>query len=65
MDVFIRTPLFYADREGHESIVKMLLDTGEAKYINSKYTYGETPLLWAAKEEHGAVVRLLESFSSS
>jgi len=52
------TPLLWAAWNGHEAVVKMLLDT-EKVDVNSKNIYGRTPLLWAARYGHDAVVKML------
>ena len=53
-----RTPLFFAAKNGHEAIVKLLLDTGKVD-INSEDNSNQTPLSWAAREGHKTVVKLL------
>jgi ankyrin repeat protein len=60
-----RTSLSWAAENGHEAVVKLLVDTGKADIDSKDKEYGLTPLSWAAQKGHEAVVRLLESFSSS
>ncbi|KAL4750667.1 ankyrin repeat-containing domain protein [Aspergillus terricola var. indicus] len=54
------TPLFWAVLNGHETVLKLLLETGQADVdpIWGDY-WGRTPLSWAAEEEREAVVKLL------
>ncbi len=53
-----QTPLSQAAGEGHEAIVRLLLNT-EGVNPDSKDRYGETPLAHAANNRHEAIVRLL------
>jgi ankyrin repeat protein len=53
-----QTPLSWAAATGHETVVKLLLDTGKVD-IDSKDSDGWTPLRWAAYNGHEAVVMVL------
>lgn len=53
-----QTPLLWAAGNGHEVIVKLLLDIGKVD-VDSKGKDGQTPLLWAAAYDREAVVKLL------
>jgi hypothetical protein len=60
-DSYGRTPLAWAAGNGHEAVVKLLLEKGaelETKGIKDKF-FGMTPLAWAAGNGHEAVVKLL------
>jgi len=56
-DSYGRTPLWWATGNGHEAIVKLLLDTGKMD-ADSKDSDGRTPLSWAARNGHEAIVKL-------
>ncbi|EHK21973.1 uncharacterized protein TRIVIDRAFT_132487, partial [Trichoderma virens Gv29-8] len=57
-DTFGRSGLLYAVWNGHEAVVKQLLDNGADLECKDK-EYGRTLLSWAAQYGHEAVVRLL------
>jgi ankyrin repeat protein len=57
-DSYGRTPLLYAVENGHEAVVKLLLERG-AVLKTEDSNYGRTPLSWAAENGHKAVVKLL------
>ena len=54
-----RTPLSWAARRGHETVVEMLAARDDVD-VDSKDDDGRTPLSWAAENGHEAVVKLLE-----
>lgn len=65
-DIGLRTPLWWAARQGHADVVKALLGTKRVN-VNRKdyykgdwhYTYGQTPLAAAAGNGHEEVVKVL------
>jgi hypothetical protein len=58
-DDYGRTPLSWAAENGHETVIKLLLATGEVDVDSKDTEYGRTPLSWAASNGHEAVVKLL------
>jgi len=54
-----RTPLSWAVENGHEGLVKLLLERKDVKPDTRDTKYGQTPLLWAAEKGHEGIVRLL------
>ncbi|KAH0553091.1 hypothetical protein GP486_006718 [Trichoglossum hirsutum] len=53
------TPLMWAAWYGHETVVKLLLETGRADVDWKDNGHGQTPLSFATKNGHDAVVKLL------
>ena len=53
-----QTSLWLASKNGHDAVVKLLLETGKAN-VDLKDTHGWTPLLLASENGHEAVVKLL------
>ena len=53
--IYDRTPLWWAARYGHETVVKLLLEKGAD--MEFKSSYGQTPLWRAVENGHKAVVK--------
>jgi ankyrin repeat protein len=56
-DTYRQTPLSWAVRNGHEAVVKLLLEKDAE--LESKDAFGQTPLWWALLNRHKVVVGLL------
>ena len=54
-----RTPLLWATRNGHEGIVKLLLERKDVTPDTPDTRYGRTPLSWAAGNGQEGIVKLL------
>lgn len=55
------TPFEIAARNGHEAVVKLMVDEKDKIEIDRKGVNDRTPLSWAAEEGHEAVARFLLS----
>jgi len=53
------TALTWAARNGHEGVVKILLERADANPDKADTKYGRTPLSWAALNGRGVVVKVL------
>ena len=58
-DSYGRTPLSWAAENGHDGVVKLLLETGKVNADSKDVTFGRTPLIWAAGNGHDGIVKLL------
>ena len=59
-DGYGRTPLSWAASEGHEAVVKLLVERDDVE-ADSKDNYGRTPLSLAVWKGHEAIAELLRS----
>ena len=57
-DHYGQTPFSWAAREGHETVVRLLIERDDVD-INSRDDLGRTPLSWAVRNGHEAIVLLL------
>ncbi|KAF1808265.1 ankyrin [Eremomyces bilateralis CBS 781.70] len=57
-DSYGRTPLSYAAKGGHETVVRLLVERDDVA-TGSKDKDGRTPLSWAAERGYEAIVQLL------
>jgi len=57
IDAYRKTPLMWAARNGHEAIVKLLLEKGAD--ANGKNVSNGTLLMWAAEWGHRDIAKLL------
>ncbi|RKK23692.1 hypothetical protein BFJ66_g17403 [Fusarium oxysporum f. sp. cepae] len=58
-DSYGRTALWYAAARGHETVVKLLLDTGKVDVNTRDTLHGQTPLWRAAAGGYEGIVKLL------
>src|SRR5947207_13511575 len=56
-DIYCQTALSWAAQNGHEAVVKLLLEKG-AKLELKDSSYGQTALLWEVVKGHEAVAKL-------
>ncbi|KAK5995175.1 Ankyrin repeat domain-containing protein 50 [Cladobotryum mycophilum] len=59
MDSYGRTPLWLASQNGHEDVVRLLLDNEGAMLETRDTADACTPLIWAARNGHQGTVRVL------
>ena len=56
-DIFGRPPIFWAAAQGHENIVRLLLEVGAGWILED--INGETPLSMAKKNGHNNIAKML------
>ena len=59
-----RSPLLYAAQNGHEAVVKILVEPDDIE-VNIKDDHGRSPLSYAARNGHEAVVKILGARGTS
>ena len=56
-----QTPLSWAAWNGHDNVVKLLLETGKVNADSKDTCFARTPLSWAAWNGHDGIVKLLRN----
>jgi ankyrin repeat protein len=59
VDSYGQSPLWYAAKNGHVDVVKVLLDSNEVEVDRADDLHQQTPLWWAVSNGHDEIVRLL------
>ena len=59
LDEGCRTPLSWAAQNGHEAVVRLLVERNGIDINSRDSYYRKTPLMWAAENGHESIVQLL------